>query len=137
MYCPDDVPEKKGEKSLAWHTEKVTENTIFDFQEELLRYCESDVKLLKEGCLKFIEKFEEIAEFNPLVESVTISSTCNLYWRREILEEDLIVLEPQNGWQGNNINQSKVALDWLFFEDWKLGGVDRVGHVRKGGNTGF
>ena len=29
--------------------------------------------------------------------------------------------------------ESKVALEWLYFEDWTLGGVGRVRHVRNGG----
>jgi len=133
IYCPDDMPKKKREKFLAWHAEKVRENAIFVFQEELLNYCKSDVQFLKEGCLKFIKEFEEIAEFKPLEESVTIARACNLYWRRENLEEELIVLEPQNGWRGNQVNQSKVALEWLYFENWKLRGVGCVRHGRNGG----
>jgi len=117
QYCPDDMPEKKREKFLAWHAEKVSSGAVFDFQEELLRYCESDVKLIKEGSLTFIQEFEEIAGFNPLVEAVTIASACNLFWRREKLEKDLIATEPQNGRRGNKVNQSKVALEWLYFED--------------------
>lgn len=40
--------------NLAWHAGKVLEQAVFNFQEELLHYCESDVKLLNEGCLKFV-----------------------------------------------------------------------------------
>lgn len=83
-------------------------------------------------CPKFIEEFQEIAGFNPLIEAVTIASACNLCWRREKLEENLIVIEPQNGWRGNRVNHSKVALGWLYFEDWKLGGAGRVKHVHNG-----
>lgn len=86
-------------------------------------------------CLTFIEQFQEIAGFNPLIEAVTIASACNLYWRREKLGEDLITIEPQNGWRGNRVNQSKVALELLYFEDWKLGGAGRVKHVRNGGEV--
>ena len=135
QYSPDDMPEKKREKFLAWHTEKIRENAVCDFHEEVVRYCESDVQLLKEGCLKFIEEFEEIAGFNLLIESVTIARACNLFCRREKLEEDLIAIKPQNGWRGNRVNQSKVVLEWLYFEDWKLGGVSRVRHVRNGGEV--
>lgn len=33
------------------------------------------------------------------------------------------------------MNQSKVALEWLYFEDWKLGGVGSVRHVRNWGEV--
>ncbi|CAH3034025.1 unnamed protein product [Porites lobata] len=104
-------------------------------RKELLKYCESDVKQLKEGCLKFVAEFEEIAGFNPLVEAVTIASACNLFWRREKLETDLIALEPQGGWRRNRINQSKIALEWLYYQDHLLGGMGRVRHVRNGGEV--
>ena len=32
-----------------WHDKERAENVVFDLQKELLEYCESDVKLLKEG----------------------------------------------------------------------------------------
>lgn len=82
-YNPDDMESKKRDRFLTWHARKVAEDAVFDFQEELLKYCESDVKLLKEGCLKFVQEFQEIAGFNPLIESITIASACNLFWRRE------------------------------------------------------
>lgn len=69
----------------------------------------SDVALLKEGCLKFVKEFEEIAGFNPLIQSITIAAACNYFWRKEKLEEDLIALEPNGGWHGNHINQSQIA----------------------------
>lgn len=81
---------KKWEQFLTWHAQKVAETAVFNFQEELPKYCESDIKLLKEGCLVFVKEFEEIAGFNRLVESVTIASECNLFWRKEKLEQDLI-----------------------------------------------
>lgn len=93
------------------------------------------MQLLKQGCLKFVEEFEDIAGFNPLVESITIASACNLFWRREKLEQDLIALEPQRGWRGNHFNQSAEALEWLYYEDFKLGGLGRVRHVRNGGEV--
>lgn len=53
-YDPDSMDSKKREKFMTWYRQKVSENAVFAFQEELLKYCKSDVKLLKEGCLKFV-----------------------------------------------------------------------------------
>ena len=93
------------------------------------------MKLLKEGCLKFASEFQEIAGFNPLVQSVTIASACNHFWRKEKLEEGPIALEPLGGWHGNNINQSTIALEWLYYQDHLLGGMGRVRHVHNGGEV--
>lgn len=35
----------------------------------------------------------------------------------------------------NNINQSKIALEWLHYEDHKLGGMNRIRHVKNGGEV--
>ena len=80
-----------------------------------------------------LAEFEKIAGFNPLVEAVTIASACHLFWRRGKLETNLIALEPQGGWRGNRINQSKIALEWLHNQDHLLEGMGRVRHVRNGG----
>ena len=73
-YDPDSMDSKKRENFLTWHNQQVSSNAIFNFQEELLKYCESDVALLKEGCLKFIKEFKEIAGFNPFTQSITITA---------------------------------------------------------------
>lgn len=127
--------DKKRKEFMSWYQQKVESNATFNFQEELLAYCESDVKLLKEGCLKFVREFKDIAGFNPLIQSVTIASVCNYFWRKEKLEENLIALEPLGGWYGNHINQSTIALEWLYYQDHLLDGMGRVRHVRNGGEV--
>ena len=88
--------------------------------------------ILKAACLKFIQEFQEEAGFNPMEKCVTIASACNLFWRRELVPEDTIAIEPLNGWHRNQVNQSKVALEWLCYEDLKLG-KKRLHNVRNGG----
>ena len=46
-YDPDNFDSKKRDKIMTWYQQKVAQNAIFNFQEELLKYFESDVKLLK------------------------------------------------------------------------------------------
>lgn len=88
--------------------------------------------VLKAACLKFIQEFKEEAGFNPTEKCGTIASACNLFWRRYLLPEDTIAIEPLKGWRGANFNRIKAALEWLFFEDFKLGG-NRLRHVRNRG----
>ena len=88
--------------------------------------------VLKAACLKFIQEFKEEAGFNPTEKCATIASSCNLFWRRVLLPEDTIAIEPLKGWRGANFSHSKAALEWLFFEDFKLG-PNRLRHVRNRG----
>ena len=67
-YDPDSMDSKKREKFMTWYRQKVSENVVFDFQEELLKYCKSYVDLLNEDCLNFMREFQDIAGFNPLIQ---------------------------------------------------------------------
>ena len=54
-YEPQHMDAKKKKACEDWHAEEVLKGEDWNFKKELLSYCESDVKLLKEGCLKFAE----------------------------------------------------------------------------------
>ena len=84
---------------------------VFDFQAELLTYCESDVRLLKLGCLTFMQDFQARAQFNPF-EQMTVASACNRYLRMHCMEENTIASEPPLGWRGS-MNHSQTSMEWL------------------------
>lgn len=86
----------------------------FDFQQELLAYCNSDVRVLKEGCLTFKRLFEAQTGFNPF-EHMTIASACNRELGMDRMVEKSIATEPLWGWR-NKVNQSKVAMEWLSWQ---------------------
>lgn len=48
------------------------------------------------------------------------------------MQPKTIAVEPVQGWGGLKVNQSKIALQWLYLEDLKLGG-NRIKHSRNGG----
>lgn len=50
-YEPDGMSPSRKQEFVAWYDEKV--KVHFGFQRELLTYCQSDVRLLKQGCMKF------------------------------------------------------------------------------------
>ena len=86
------------------------------FQQELLEYCQSDVKLLKQGCLKFQQEFQTLANFNPMEKCITIASACNRFFRAKCILPHTLACEPVQGWIGTSKAQSKVALEWLHDE---------------------
>ena len=47
-------PEER-EVFIAWHKEQVENNYLFDFRKEILKYCRSDVDILRKCCLLFRE----------------------------------------------------------------------------------
>ena len=80
FYDPDSMMSSKKEELINWHVEQVRRNVQFNFKEELISYCQSDVQLLKLGCQAFQQEFKREAGFNPMAHCFTIASACNLYW---------------------------------------------------------
>ena len=114
-----EVMSPKGRQEFEkWHQEQRYNDVVFDFQKELMSYCESDVRLLKEGCLTFKRLFEAKTGFNPL-EHMTIASACNCDLCMNRMIPDSLASEPLVGWR-NRINQSQVALEWLTWCDHQL-----------------
>ena len=57
-YNPDGMKPKARQKFLSWYSEHMNDN--FNFQEELLRYCRSDVDILRRCCQQFRKIFMTI-----------------------------------------------------------------------------
>ena len=122
----------KKKECEDWHAKQVLKGETWNFQNEMLEYCKSDVQLLREGCLTFAQDTMQEAGFNPLIQCITIASTCHYFWRNYQTQPKTIAVEPVHGWEGLKVNQSKIALQWLYLEDLKLGG-NHIKHTRNGG----
>ena len=48
------------------------------------------------------------------------------------MEPKTIAMEPPHGWGGLKTLQSKIAFQWLYYQDQQLGG-NCIKHVRSGG----
>ena len=110
-YMPETMSVEGKQALEKWHQEQREKEVVFDFQQELVAYCKSDVRLLKQGCLTFKRLFEAQAGFNPF-DHITIASACNKDLRMNRMIPNSIASEPVRGWK-NKINQSKVAIEWL------------------------
>ena len=120
-YMPESMTLEGRQAFETWHQQQRDQGVVFHFQEELLAYCSSDVRLLKQGCLTFKRMFEDLTGFNPF-DHVTIASACNRDLRMNRMIPNSIASEPagHNGWRTNNINQSLPALHWLTWCDHQL-----------------
>ena len=76
-------PEKQN---LKRGMQNVWPRIVFNFREELLSYCPSDVRLLKEGCTKFATEFQQLAGFNLFEHCVTITSACNRFFQKTLFD---------------------------------------------------
>ena len=99
------------ETFLRWHHELKENIYVFNFQEEILSYCRSDVDILRRCCLEFRELFRDVTDIDPFEKCLTIASACNLVFRTNFLKENTIAILPPHGYHPG-IKQSNIALKW-------------------------
>ena len=78
-------------------------------RKEKEEYCESDVVILRQADMKLRELFIRETGVDPLVQSTTIASACNLVYRRNFLKPDTLALIPPGGYRRHE-KQSVVAI---------------------------
>jgi hypothetical protein len=76
---------------LEWHKQKRKENYLFDFKKELYDYCNSDVDILRRGCLELRNQFLEIANIDPF-RYITIAGVCLAIYRSKYIKKDTIAV---------------------------------------------
>jgi hypothetical protein len=117
-YCPDGMKPGKRQKFMAWYKEH--EHDKFNFQKELLRYCQSDVDILRKCCLTFRTLFMKLTTrdnkpgIDPFKNCITIASACNLVFRTLFLEPETIGIIPAHGYRPEE-KQSVMVYQWLSF----------------------
>lgn len=91
---PDGMSQSRKEEFLTWYDEKVSQWYIFNFQHELLTYCQSGVRLLEQGCMTIQSQFKVIVSFNPMQECIAIASACDVAYQKKWMPKDKIAVEP-------------------------------------------
>ena len=139
--CQDDYGvnfKKPAEREafMAWHQEQVENNYVFDFRQEILKYCRSDVDILAQCCKLYREMFRKATDtthdetgLDPFDSVTTIAAYCMQVYRTKFLRKDTIALLPQH--QQLKRKQSHEALQWLSYTAEKEG--IRMQHDRNGG----
>ncbi|KAK7598318.1 hypothetical protein V9T40_006553 [Parthenolecanium corni] len=111
FYGFDTMKDGDRKKFIEWHDKKVEEGYVFDMQKELLEYCDSDVDILRKGCLDFRKQFLDIENIDPFC-YVTIASVCMAVYRCSYLEKNTIAV-LENSFTENFSKQSILWLDSL------------------------
>ena len=126
---------KPGEREafMAWHDEQVANNYRYDFREEIIKYCRSDVDILRKCCLLYREMFRKETDIDPFNKALTIASYCQEVYRTNFLKKDTIAVF--NNDRQLKIKQSIVAAKWLSYISEKEDLY--IQHVRNGGEKRF
>ena len=126
---------KPGEREafMAWHDEQVANNYRYDFREEIIKYCRSDVDILRKCCLLYREMFRKETDIDPFNKALTIASYCQEVYRTNFLKKDTIAIFNHD--RQLKIKQSIVAVKWLSYISEKEDLY--IQHVRNGGEKRF
>ena len=133
-YSSSTMKPKAREAFLVWHKEQRDNGYIFNFKEEIIKYCRSDVDILRKCSMEFREMLCQITDIDPFDKSLTIASTCHEVYRANFLKKDTIaIFQPDRQLK---MKQSNVAVKWLSYlmrendihiEHVRNGGEKRVG----------
>ena len=128
-YAPNTMKPEVREAFLAWHKEQRDNEYVFDFKEEIIKYCRSDVDILRKCCMEFREMLREITGIDPFEKCLTIASTCHEVYRTNFLKKDTIAVFQRE--RELKMKQSNMAVKWLSYV------MERndihIEHVRNGG----
>ena len=114
---------------MIWHASKRESNYVFNFHEEIIAYCRSDVDILRRCCLEFRELFYNVTDIDPFT-TLTIASACHLVYRTNYLPKDTIGIIPPMGYTPKK-KQSLFAHKWLSYTAEKR--EIHIQHARNGG----
>ena len=113
----------------TWHKEQVENNYLFDFQKEIVKYCRSDVDIMRKCCLLYREMLRDETTIDPFGKSLTIASYCHEVYRTKFLKEDTIAVFTHD--RQLKTKQSNMAVKWLTYVAEKED--IHIQHVRNGG----
>ncbi|XP_035213262.1 uncharacterized protein LOC118187165 [Stegodyphus dumicola] len=102
---------------LSWH--EAHKGDVFNFQDEMLAYCRSDVDILRRCCLEFRTQFLDVAGVDPF-QYVTIASACMATYRSGHIQPDTIAMVPTHGYI-NLTHYSPDSIRWLDFVAYSEG----------------
>jgi len=72
------MKKEEREKFDEWY--ETIKGKTFDFKHKMYKYCQSDVDILRRGCMKLRELFIQISDIDPF-QYITIASVCHAIYR--------------------------------------------------------
>nr|CAD2193113.1 unnamed protein product [Meloidogyne enterolobii] len=116
-YYPDSMGKERRIKFEEWYNNH--KNEPFCLREQIVEYCEQDVRVLAHALVKLQRLFFELAREpskrdDVLVNSMTLASACIRHFCINYMKKDQIGIIPENGYH-KDTNQSAIALKYLHW----------------------
>ncbi|KAH7680533.1 hypothetical protein AAVH_41092, partial [Aphelenchoides avenae] len=112
LYQRDDMDTARQAQFDEWYA--LHQHDGFYMADELQKYCEQDVVVLRKACCAFRQKFLEICELDPFVIAATSARLAlEVFLRKHLGGDDIIAAIPEYGLTPRR-NQSAIAVRWLL-----------------------
>ncbi len=122
------------------HQVLVESNYIYNFQNELIKYCANDVKILTMALMKFRTLFQSVTGIDPITRAFTLASVGLEYFRAKVLQENTIGITPIDGY----IAGRNIWLDWVakkcgkeIFREQRIGSYWADGYIPDDTHSSF
>ncbi|XP_029561594.1 uncharacterized protein LOC115157467 [Salmo trutta] len=112
MYGCDQMSPKERERFMTWY-ETVCHST-FDFHKEMESYCDNDVVILREGCLRFRAEVIKGAGIDPW-SCTAIASACMKTYRTHFLPLASIAIPSPENYRRQFKSYSSGSIQWLEY----------------------
>ena len=111
-YDTDFMTINQREIFLKWYDEQKTH--IFNFKEELEKYCISDTNILMRCAMRFREIFKNVSGIDPFTRSITIAMACMEIFKTNYLKQNILAITPPNGYDPKR-KMSYIGSAWLDY----------------------
>ncbi len=140
-YNTEALKPKRRKELEQWHA--ANRRKVFDYDHEIIKYCENDVECLTRCVMAFRNLFLSITIDNklapkgicPFYKSFTMAGACNRVFRQLFLPQNSLALLHQEDEKRRVRVNSEKALKWLKFLNTKDNLTPPIQHSRNGGEV--
>ena len=111
-YQPELMKINERAAFYNWYSEN--KNMEFDFQKEIIKYCQNDVNILMESVMIFRDIWKEYFNIDCLTRNITIAQAVMEVYKTNYLKPKQIAIIPRFGYD-NRRRQSYIANAYLDY----------------------
>jgi hypothetical protein len=112
FYGIDTMGKNELKKFEEWYQIETERGAVFNFTEEMKKYCIQDVDILAASCMAYRKLMCEETDCDPFA-YLTCASVCNAVYKAKFMPANTIARVPPNGY--GKVQYSNEALEWLEY----------------------
>lgn len=113
-FDTDNMKPKSAAACEKWLSEMPVDR-IWNFRNEIIKYCNNDVKILTKSIMEFRKQFQNITGLDPITRRFTIAGVAKEHFMADFLSEGTLCVTPTNGFIPNR-NASMSSNIWLDYQ---------------------